>query len=64
MDGSGERMRMGVALRASKGQGHGASESGGSVARVRAKRALWARPVHARQAFGKMPMLAKRLQIT
>ena len=58
MDGSGERMRTGAVLRASNGQGRDAVTG----AHTRAKRALWPRPEHARQAFGKMPRYARGLE--
>ena len=48
----------GMALQASKGQGRDATRAavrrGGSV-RARAKRALWARPEHARDVLDEMP---------
>ena len=47
-------------LRLAKGQNGCGARRGGSV-HARAKRALWARPEHARQAFGKMPGHARRL---
>ena len=47
-----------MALQASKGQGRDAARAavrrGGSV-RARAKRALWARPEHARDMLDEMP---------
>ena len=47
-----------MALQVSKGQGRDAARAAvrrdGSV-RARAKRALWARPEHARDVFDKMP---------
>ena len=50
-------------LRVGKGQNErGATAVGrGDSVRARAKRALWARPAHARELFGKMPTLARRL---
>ena len=51
-----------MALQASKGQGRDAARAavrrGGSV-RARAKRALWARPEHARDVFDEMPVHAR-----
>ena len=48
----------GAALQASMGQGRDAAKAavrrGGSV-RARAKRALWARPEHARDVLDEMP---------
>jgi hypothetical protein len=49
--------RAGVALQVSKGQGHDAA----ARARARAKRALWARPAHARQVLDAMPERARGL---
>ena len=47
----GEWMRTAVALQVSKGQGPDAA----TRAHARAKRALWARPAHARQVLDEMP---------
>ena len=44
--------------RARTGAGWAAARRGGSV-HARAKRALWARPEHARQLFGEMPVGAR-----
>ena len=53
----GEWMRTGVALQVSKGQGPDAA----TRAHARAKRALWARPVHARQVLDEMPARVREL---
>ena len=47
----------GVALQVSKGQGHDAA----ARARARAKRALWARPEHARHLLDEMPARSREL---
>ena len=58
MNGSGERVRTGVALQASKGQGRDAV----TRAHARAKRALWPRPEHARQVLDEMLTRARGLE--
>ena len=60
LEGAGEWMRTGVALQVSKGQGPDAA----TRAHARAKRALWARPEHARYVLGNMPRHARGLQST
>ena len=57
LEGDGEWMRTGVALQVSKGQGPDAA----TRAYARAKRALWARPVHARQVLDEMPARVREL---
>ena len=54
---SGEWMRTGVAPQVSKGQGPDAA----TRAHAHAKRALWARPEHARDVLDKMPGHARGL---
>ena len=53
-------------LRVGKGQNEreATAEGRDDSVRARAKRALWARPAHAREVFGKMPTLARKLQTT
>ena len=50
-------------MRAGKGQNEreATAVGRGDSVRARAKRALWARPAHAREVFGKMPRHARRL---
>ena len=57
MECSGVWTRTGVALQASKGQGPDAV----TLAHARAKRALWARPAHARQVLDEMPARVREL---
>ena len=57
LEGSGEWMRTGVALQVSKGQGPDAA----TRAHARAKRALWARPAHARQVLDEMSARVREL---
>ena len=57
LEGAGEWMRTGVALQVSKGQGPDAA----TRAHARAKRALWARPAHARQVLDEMPARVREL---
>ena len=57
LEGSGEWMRTGVALQVSKGQGPEAANR----VQAHAKRALWARPVHARLALDEMPARVREL---
>ena len=58
LERSGEWMRTAVALQVSKGQGPDAA----TRAHARAKRALWARPEHARYVLGNMPRHARVLE--
>ena len=58
MEGSGERMRTGAALRASNGQGRDAAIR----AHARAKHVLWPRPEHAHQVLDEMPRRARGLE--
>ena len=57
LEGAGEWMRTGVALQVSKGQGPEAANR----VQAHAKRALWARPVHARLALDEMPARVREL---
>ena len=57
LERSGEWMRTGMALQVSKGQGPDAA----TRAHARAKRALWARPAHARYMLDAMPGRARGL---
>ena len=59
MAGSGEWIRMGEALRASKSQGQGEKDGRGGSGAARAKRALCSRPAHARHVLAEMPGLAR-----
>ena len=54
-----------MALQASKGQGRDAARAAvrrGDSVRARAKRALWARPEHARDVFDEMPGQSRVLE--
>ena len=57
LEGAVEWMRTGVALQVSKGQGPDAAIH----AHAHAKRALWARPVHARQVLDEKPARVREL---
>ena len=57
LEGAGERMRTGVALQVSKGQGPDAV----TRAHARAKRALWVRPAHAHQVLNGKPARVREL---
>ena len=57
LERSGEWMRTAVALQVSKGQGPDTV----TRAHARAKRALWARPAHARYMLDAMPEHARGL---